>query len=190
MNFFYKIGAFFTTLLLLSGQTIFAQKAKVPAEILTLKESYPDINLKYEYDKNQKDWEIEISIPPSNLVEQKADSDKKSFERKILSRNDKAPAKKKTFYWAGGKLLPKSELGNSKKYCEVFYAYPEATPDPAFMDEAEIQRVREYASDENRKNGLGTPMFFFDAIYSSSRQTEVESHIMEKFQAYFASFAR
>ena len=82
-----------------------------------------------------------------------------------------------SLYWAGGSLLPKEELANSKNYWTLLYSYAKELADPADFSKAEIERIKGFSSTQNRREGAGTPLFFFDALYSSSSRASVESHL-------------
>ena len=50
--------------------------------------------------------------------------------------------------------------------------------DPALMTAEEIERIKVFSSAVNRKNGGGTPMFFFDFLYAAKSQVIIEDHIV------------
>ena len=122
-----------------------------------LQKAYPDIRFERSWDKNVQDWKITMTIP-SDLSEKKE-------ERKV------------ELYWCNGSLLPESELKNSNMYWSILYPYEEELKDPAELSEDEKSKIREFSSSDNRKNGAGTPMFFFDAVYSSSTRASLEKHL-------------
>lgn len=130
----------------------------VPKEISLLQKSYPDLIFYLTYDSSVNDWKIQITIPP--------DPDRGGEYRKV------------NLYWANGSLLPKEELENTKMYWSLLYHYPKELSDPSSFSEEQKKRIRQFSSTDNRKNGAGTPMFFFDAIYSSSSKEEVTPHLV------------
>ena len=80
--------------------------------------------------------------------------------------------KSATFYWCHGRMLPPEELQYKEKYSPLLYKYEKNVRDPADYTEDEKQRLKEFSSSENRLNGPGTPMFFFDFLYDSYTQAE------------------
>lgn len=126
---------------------------KLPPENLRiLKKAYPDLLFIATYDKELQDFKITITAP-------------------------NYPAK--DFYWCNGSLLPKEELINKDKYWTLIYPYNNELKDPATMTEEEKEKLIEFTSKENRRNGLGTPMFFFDYLYNSYNQKSVEKEILQ-----------
>ena len=75
-------------------------------------------------------------------------------------------------------MLPASELANKENYWSLLYNYDKELFDPANYTESERERIKEFGSAESRKNGAGTPMFFFDAIYDSGSRRSLEQHIV------------
>ena len=57
------------------------------------------------------------------------------------------------------------------------YSYPKKLLDPADMTEEQKEKLKNFSSRGNRRNGAGTPMFFFDAVYDSSSRAKLEPHI-------------
>ncbi|MCR4741366.1 MAG: M15 family metallopeptidase [Treponema sp.] len=135
-------------------------KHKEPNELELFRISYPDLIFKSEYNEELKDWKISLEIP---------DESKEGGYRKA------------EFYWAKGSLLPESELKNKDNYWSLLYHYDYHTPlaDPADFTSEQIKEIKKFGSDENRKNGAGTPMFFFDELYQSYNQVSVEEHIIK-----------
>lgn len=140
----------------------FANKSFVPAEIKEFMNFYPDIEYSAIFDKEQNDWKIDMT---ADLY----------FER------TKKPKIKKTatFYWAAGRLLPKEELPNKENYWVLQYEYENELRDPKTYTAEEIEQIKEFGSTENRKTDSGTPMFFFDFLYSAQSQKIIEDHIIK-----------
>ena len=140
----------------------FANKSFVPAEIKKFMNFYPDIEYSAIFDKEQNDWKIDMT---ADLY----------FER------TKKPKIKKTatFYWADGRLLPKEELPNKENYWVLQYEYENELRDPKTYTAEEIEQIKEFGSTENRKTDSGTPMFFFDFLYSAQSQKIIEDHIIK-----------
>lgn len=122
-----------------------------PPELRILEKAYPDIVFEKEFDKEKNDWKIILQIPGVK-------------ENKIL-------------YWSEGRMLPEAELKNTEKYWSILYSYPKKLLDPADMTEEQKEKLKNFSSRGNRRNGAGTPMFFFDAVYDSSSRAKLEPHI-------------
>ena len=133
-----------------------------PPEIKEFMCFYPDIEYTALYDMEAGDWKIEMT---ADLY----------FDRTAK------PKKKKNavFYWAGGRLLPKEELANKEKYWILRYRYENTLRDPSTYTKEEIEQIRNFGSTENRKNAGGTPMFFFDWLYSAKSRVIIEDHIIK-----------
>lgn len=127
-----------------------------PAGLEIFKKAYPDITFTTEYVSSLKDWKITLTIPQGT------------------------GSRTEVLYWSNGSLLPYEELKNKDKYWTLLYAYnsKEDLADPADFTPEQIAAMKNFGSDENRKNGAGTPMFFFDAIYDSKTQVSLERHII------------
>lgn len=129
----------------------------VPRELWAVRRAYPDVLFSARYDFGRFDWRIDVNAPI-------------------------APGKKElkcaTFYWADGALLPVQELNRREKYWTLLYRYAEELQDPATMSEEEIERMRRFGAADNRRNGAGTPLFFFTFLYDAGTRAELESHIV------------
>ncbi len=119
--------------------------------IRILQTAYPDLNISADYDTDTLDYFVSFTNPDT--------------------------WQKFQFYWAGGSLLPKEELENQDKYWSILYSYPKELFDPADMTDEQKARLKEFGSKSNRRNGSGTPMFFFDAVYSSDTRLHLEQQI-------------
>lgn len=126
-----------------------------PAELEIFRQAYPDVMFNAIYDRDKADWKIELIIP---------EGDTQRIE---------------VLYWSNGSMLPESELGNKEKYWTLLYNYNYGQPleDPADFTQEQIDRMKNFSSTENRRNGAGTPMFFFDALYQSHTKESLEKHI-------------
>ena len=120
--------------------------------------AYPDITFERRYDRQAGDWIISVTVP--------------SVPGDKTSRGTTTE-----FYWANASFLPAEELPNKDKYWPLLYGYSKELADPADYTEEEKVRIQEFSSDESRKNGAGTPMFLFDAIYDSATRRSLETHI-------------
>lgn len=118
--------------------------------------AYPDISFSRSYDSSVQDWLITIVIP-----------------------NDSGKSRVASFYWADGALLPKSEISNKDWYAPILYNYPKILEDPADFSEEKKDAIKKFSSDENRKDGAGTAMFFFDAVYNASSRASLEQHLVK-----------
>ena len=127
-----------------------------PAGIGLFRKAYPDVQFDAAYDGEKNDWRIVIRL----------DGDEKSEGESGI------------FYWCDGKMLPESEFEHRDEYWSLLYSYPKVLEDPKDFDEARIAKMKEFGSKENRQNSLGSPMFFFDFIYSAESQREIEKHIV------------
>ena len=114
-----------------------------PLELEILRKSYPDVVFVSEFDEKKDDWKITVTAP-------------------IFPNKD--DFKVREFYWADGRMLYEDELANKEKYWKMIYPYSKLK-DPALLSEEEIERIRKFGSAENRRNGAGSPMFFFDFLY-------------------------
>ena len=123
-----------------------------------IERAYPDITFERRYDLKAQDWVINVTVPS-------VPGDKNS------------PGKTTEFYWANASFLPAEELPNKDKYWPLLYTYLEELADPADFTEEQKEQIKKFSSDENRKNGAGTPMFLFDAIYDSNTRRSLETHI-------------
>ena len=129
---------------------------KEPSELQIFRRAYPDVDFICSYSAAKKDFLITIKVPKTPNSAEKATT---------------------ALWWAGGRFLPEAELGNQEKYWTLLYAYPKKLADPANFTAEETERMRTFGSAENRKNGAGTPMFFFDAIYDAKSRASLEQHI-------------
>lgn len=123
----------------------------IPPGILLLQYSYPDLTFTATYQKNIDDWKIDIKIPGEGL---------------------------KTLYWADGAMLPKEELDNRSQYWSILYSYPKELTDPSTLTAEEQEKIKKFSSTENRANGAGAAMFFFDAVYGSSSRKKLEKNLV------------
>ncbi len=127
-----------------------------PADLEVFKHCYPDVQFEPVFDENYQDWLIHITAPV------------------VFGKQE---VKKIDFYWADGRFLPESELSSKEKYWTLIYNY-EKRRDPSSYTEDELDAIRNFSSTENRKDGKGTPMFFYDFLYSAKSQIIIEDHIL------------
>lgn len=140
-----------------------------PSELTQIKEfmsNYPDLEYITEYDEELSDWKVSIT--------------KKVF----LNRSDKTEdegsrTQRADFYWAGGRLLPKEKLNQKDSYWILQYKYENTLRDPKTYTEEELERIKSFSSSTNRRSDSGTPMFFFDFIYSAKSRPIIEEHIIK-----------
>lgn len=118
--------------------------------------AYPDVNFARSWDPLLEDWIITLTTPADGRGSKVRTAD---------------------LYWVGGALIPADELANADSYRPVFYDYPKELADPAAMTEEEREAIRRYSSAENRRNGAGTSMFFFDFLYQSDTRGHLEAHL-------------
>ncbi len=155
-NFTKKI----TTLLLFMviSHVVWAETFVGIGKLKYFERAYPDVTFERRYDVKEQDWVISVTVPS-------VPGDKSS------------PGKTTEFYWANSCFLPAEELKNKDNYWPLLYSYPEELADPADFTEEEKAQIKNFGSEESRKNGAGTPMFFFEAIYDSQTRLSLETHI-------------
>ncbi|WP_027728041.1 M15 family metallopeptidase [Treponema sp. C6A8] len=134
-------------------------------EIKKFMDFYPDIEYQADYDEEVKDWKIQLT------AQFFVNRDEKSAAEKALK-------KKAEFYWAGGRMLPKEQLANKNDFWVLQYNYSNKLRDPKTYTDEELARIRQFGSAENRKSDGGTPMYFFDFIYSAKSRPIIEDHII------------
>ena len=127
------------------------EEIHIPEKLKIFQESYPDITFVSEWEKNVNDWKITMTLGEKEII----------------------------LYWANGAMLPEDELKNKDLYWSLLYEYDYRKPlkDPANFTPQEIEEIKKFGSDENRKSQAGTPMFCFDEIYDSKTRGKLESHI-------------
>lgn len=128
-----------------------------PEGLAVFKEAYPHIKFVCSYDKEVGDWLVHIFVPQENKKEPKEFS----------------------LYWCESKFLPKEELKNKDEYTKLLYRYPKQIPNPENFSKEFVAKIKENTTTENRKNGPGTPPFFFDALYDCKTRASTESHIVK-----------
>lgn len=126
-----------------------------PAGLDVFKKAYPQVDFIASYDSEVKDWRIQLKVPQEN-------GNKKEF---IL-------------YWCESRFLPKEEIQNIKEYNPLLYRYSKNVFDPKDFTQEQIKNLKERTTRENRKNGPGSPPFFFDALYDCKTRVSTESHIV------------
>lgn len=127
------------------------EEIHIPEKLKIFQEAYPDITFESEWEDEVKDWKITMTLGEKEII----------------------------LYWANGAMLPEDELKNKDLYWTLLYEYNYRKPlkDPADFSKEEIEEIKKFGSDENRKSQAGTPMFFFDEIYDSKTQGKLESHL-------------
>ena len=132
-------------------EIITKEEIHIPGKLKIFQEAYPDITFESEWEKNVNDWKITMTLGEKEII----------------------------LYWANGAMLPEDELKNKDLYWSLLYEYDYRKPlkDPANFTPQEIEEIKKFGSDENRKSQAGTPMFFFDEIYDSKTRGKLESHI-------------
>ncbi len=155
-----KLFLFFCFLFLLTAIPLTSQEHPFVGigNLKYFEKAYPDITFTRKYDTKVQDWIISVTVPS-------VPGDKNS------------PSVTTDFYWANASFLPEEELINKDKYWPLLYNYPRELKDPAILTEDEKEAIKQFSSEESRKDGAGTPMFLFDAIYDSSSRRSLETHI-------------
>jgi hypothetical protein len=132
-------------------ETEIIQEAKTePENFSCFSKGYPDLNFRAEFDEEKSDWKIFFEV---------------SGEEKI-------------FYWCSAKLLPPEEISDAKNFWPILYRYEKNLKDPAEMSDEEKFRLKEFSSASNRREGKGTPMFFFETVYESSSRAQIEKNLV------------
>lgn len=121
----------------------------VHQELAIWKKSYPDVGFELNFDEAENDWTIKVT----NY------------------------GKSTTFYWADGLYLTKDQLANKDHYWRVITKYDNEILDPLKMTPEQVERVRHFGSDENRKNGKVSSKLIFNAILDARTRRSTESHI-------------
>ena len=151
-----RISASFVLLFLIIS--LYAQPFMGIGNLKYFERAYPDLTFTRHYDVISSEWIVTVKIPDT-------------------PGDKNGPGKTYDFYWANGSLLPESEIANKDQYWSLLYSYPKELADPAYFTEEQRERIKEFGSAESRKNGAGTPMFFFDALYDSGTRRSLEQHI-------------
>ncbi len=153
-----KIFLFLTFIILLFP--LAAQQAFIGiGNLKYFERAYPDLTFTRHFDIAANEWIINVKVPD-------------------IPGDKDGPGKTYDFYWSNGSFLPKEELENKEQYWSLLYGYAKELADPADFTESERARIKEFGSSESRKNGAGTPMFLFDAIYDSASRGALETHIV------------
>ena len=88
----------------------------------------------------------------------------------------------KWYYYAGGRLLPESELENSSNYRSMqFYNYPAELPEWRERTEEESRRFSGWSgsgSSAGSQNQARRSNFFLDAVWQAGTQNETESRLV------------
>lgn len=139
----------------------------VPKNLSALAKCYPDVEFKPHFDIEKMDWKIDLT---ANIFENR------SAEFLETHKNGKRTA---TFYWADGRMLPEDELSHKETFWPLQYKYQNNLRAPETYNEEEIERITQFGSSSSRRTQGGTPMFFFDFIYSAASQRTIENHIVQ-----------
>ena len=126
--------------------------------LIYFERAYPDLTFTRRFNVQEGEWIITVKVPDKPGDK---DGHGKTFD----------------FYWANGSFLPAEEFANKENYWSLLYSYPKELADPANYTDEQRERIKDFSSKESRKNGAGTPMFLFDAIYDSSTRRSLEQHI-------------
>lgn len=150
-----------TFLLLLTLIPLWSQASQYIGigNLIYFEKAYPDLTFIRHFNVEEGEWIITVKIPDTP-----GDKD--------------GPGKSYDFYWANGSFLPAEEFANKDNYWSLLYSYQKELADPEKYSEEQKKSIKEFSSKESRKNGAGTPMFFFDALYDSSSRRSLEQHIV------------
>lgn len=150
-----------TFLLLLTLIPLWSQASQYIGigNLIYFEKAYPDLTFIRHFNVEEGEWIITVKIPDTP-----GDKD--------------GPGKSYDFYWANGSFLPAEEFVNKDNYWSLLYSYQKELADPEKYSEEQKKSIKEFSSKESRKNGAGTPMFFFDALYDSFSRRSLEQHII------------
>ena len=121
--------------------------------------AYPDLTFSRRYESSTNEWIVTVKVPDT-------------------PGDKEGSGKTYDFYWSNGSMIPLSELENKSNYWTLLYGYQQELADPEDFTEEERERIKKFGSSESRKNGAGTPMFFFDTVYDSGSRRSLEQHIV------------
>lgn len=121
----------------------------LPQDITIILESYPELNIKAIWDNEINDWLLNFSNYGKDY----------------------------SFQFCNGRILPKEEAQNADSYWSLLYFYAKELRNPSTFTQEEIQKLKQSGLKSSRRNGKGTPMFFFDAVYDSFSKETIEPHI-------------
>jgi hypothetical protein len=83
-----------------------------------------------------------------------------------------------TFFWAQGRLLPRSLRDSWESYAPYgYYRYPQEEADPGRMPAEQIERLRFQGSAEARRNRTDHNPLFEAALYGGTTRVEVERNL-------------
>ncbi len=135
------------------------KKNTMPNGLDVFIKAYPAITFESMYDKEMDDYLITLTVLYSE------------------------ESKKIELYWSNGSMLPKEEMANKDKYWTLLYNYDYKKPlrNPEEFTDEEIERMRSFGSNNSSRTDYGTPMFFFNEIYDSYTQANLESHLKSVF---------
>lgn len=80
--------------------------------------------------------------------------------------------------WCNGSMIPTEMADERQNFWTLLYNYPLELKDPANFSPEEVQRIKQFSSPQNRREGGGTPMYFFDFVYDSFSRSSLEEHIV------------
>lgn len=144
------------------------EKLFVPKKLTALAKCYPTVEFEPHFDIKNLDWKIKLT---ADVFENRTET--------FLSNHKNENQKKQTsLFWADGKMLPESELKNKDDFWPIQYKYQNILRDPKSYTKEEIENIKKFGSSSNRQAQSGTPMFFFDFIYSASSRRAIEEHII------------
>lgn len=142
------------------------EKLCVPKNLSELEKCYPAVVFDPSFDIKKMDWKINLT---ANIFENR------SADFLASHKNGKKTA---VFYWADGKMLPEEEIEHKENFWPIQYKYQNTLRDPKTYSDEEIERITQFGSNSSRRAQGGTPMFFFDFIYSAASQRTIEGHII------------
>jgi len=135
-----------------------SSESKIPELLALFERCYPEILFTETWDEKYNDWKLELVV-----VQSPGEIDTKTA----------------IFYWADGRVLPESELEHKDEWWSLLYEYEQELRSPEEFTDEEIEQLKEFVSADSRQTASGSPMFFFDFLYSADSQRIIEQHIVK-----------
>lgn len=132
------------------------KRQEEPVNLSIFRAAYPMVTFNASYDESVEDYLIDI---------------------KVQDYEDKRVIREGQLYWCESRLLPMEKVAVADKYRKMLYLYPEELKEPSEYSKLDIKRIKEFTSEENRKNGAIEPPFLYDIIYDTTDRVHIESHI-------------
>ncbi|MDR1748038.1 MAG: M15 family metallopeptidase [Spirochaetaceae bacterium] len=122
---------------------------RVEAALGIIRKAYPEDVIGITYDRGKNDWRLDIRTETGTG----------------------------SLYWAGGKLLPGTELPGVRSYSPFFYYYPSQSPDPAEFSPETIELLARESAVAMEGSASVMCGAFFELIYDGADMRSIEQHI-------------